>query len=82
MALVYSFVAVGKNTVSLVSREVVCTINKTLQHKLKWPSGQTLLDTQVEFIQLCRLLGVVEAIDATHILNKKSKYGAADCYYL
>jgi hypothetical protein len=41
--------AVGKSTVSLLLREVVYAINETLRHELKWPSGQTLLDTQVDF---------------------------------
>jgi hypothetical protein len=72
---------VGKNIVSLLLREVVYAINETLRHELKWPSGQTLLDTQVDFFQLCRLPGVVGAIDATHISILKPKYGALDYYY-
>jgi hypothetical protein len=42
---------------------------------------QTLLDTQLDFFQLCGLLGVVGAIDATHISISKPKYGASDYYY-
>jgi hypothetical protein len=73
--------AVGKSTVSLLLRDVVYAINETLRHELKWPSGQTLLDTQLDFFQLCGLPGVVGAIDATHISISKPKYGASDYYY-
>jgi hypothetical protein len=73
--------AVGKSTVSLVLREVVCAINDTLRHELKWPLGQAMVENQLEFFQLCGLPGVVGAIDATHISIKKPKYGAVDYYY-
>jgi hypothetical protein len=31
--------AVGRSTVSLILREVVCVINDTLHHEFMWPAG-------------------------------------------
>jgi hypothetical protein len=73
--------AVGKNTVSMILREVVHAINKALQYEISWPTGERLLETQADFQRLCGLRAVVGAIDGTHVAISKLRYGPTDYYY-
>jgi hypothetical protein len=63
--------AVGRNTVSLILREVVCAINDTLHHELMWPAGQCTGEVQADFFNLCELPTVLGAINGTHISISK-----------
>ena len=73
--------AIGRNTVSLVLREVVQAINVTLRSEITRPTGEKMLQTEAAFQELCGLLGVLGAIDGTHVSINKSRFGAADYFY-
>jgi hypothetical protein len=72
---------VGRSTISLILRDVVCAINDTLRHELMWPTGQRIGEVQDDFFNLCGLPGVVGAIDGTHISISKPRFGLADYFY-
>jgi hypothetical protein len=72
---------VGKNTVSMILREVVNGINEALRQEIFWLVGDRLRETQEEFLRLCGLLVVLGAIDGMHISISKPKYGLADYFY-
>ena len=73
--------AVGKSTMSLILREVVCAINNTLHHEFIWPARQRIGQIQANFFNLCGLLGMVGAINGTHISISKPRFGTADYFY-
>ena len=73
--------AIGKSTVSSVLRDVVHAVNDALRHKLTWPTGDRLRETQQKFHELCGLPAVVGAIDGTHISIAKPRHVPGDYYY-
>lgn len=73
--------AVGKNTVSTILRDVVHAVNDTLKHELSWPTGERLRQIELDFYNLCGLLGVVGAIDSTHVSISKPQHVPADYFY-
>ena len=73
--------AIGRSTISLVLREVVQAINVMLRSEIAWPIGERLLETEATFHELCGLLGVVGAIDGTHVSICKPWYGCVDYFY-
>jgi hypothetical protein len=75
------FRAVGKNTISMILREVVHVINEALRHEISWPTGKRLLETQGDFQRLCGLPVVVGATDGTHVAISKPRYGPVDYFY-
>ena len=56
-------------------------INITLRSEISWPTGDKLLQTEAAFHELCGLLGVVGAIDGTHVSISKPHFGFADYFY-
>ena len=73
--------AIGRSTICLVLREVVQAINMALRSEIAWPSGNRVLEIEAGFQQLCGLLGVVGAIDGTHILISKPRESPTDYFY-
>lgn len=39
----------------------------TMRHKIVWPTGERVRETQAKFSNLCGLLGVVGAIDGMNV---------------
>lgn len=80
--LIYSeLFAIGKSIVSMLLRDVVSAVNVTLRHELTWPTGIRMTKTENKFQQLYGLLGVVGAIDSTHVSISKPKHFPIDYYY-
>ena len=52
-----------------------------LRGEISWPRGAQLIQTELDFYQLCGLPGVVGAIDGTHIGISKPRVGPADYFY-
>ena len=73
--------AIGRSTVSKVLRDMVSAINKTMRHKISWPTGNRLRKTQEKFFTLCSLLAVVGAINGMHVSISKSQFTPGDYYY-
>ena len=63
--------AIGRSTISTMLREVVNAINETLRHKIMWPTGRRLRETEAKFFQLCGLPCVIGAIDGMHLAISK-----------
>ena len=73
--------AMGRSTISLVLRDVVQAINVTLRSEISWPTGERIVKVEAAFQELCGLLGVLGAIDGTHVTISKLRFGSADYFY-
>jgi hypothetical protein len=73
--------AVGISTVSKMLYETVHAINVVLRHEISWPTGRRLVETQVAFKALCKILAIVGAIDGTHIHIVEPAARPEDYYY-
>jgi hypothetical protein len=73
--------AVGTSIVSTILYDTVRALNVVLRDEIAWPTGQQLVQIQVEFRELCSLPAVVGAIDCTHIHIAKPAIGPEDYFY-
>jgi hypothetical protein len=73
--------AIGVSTVSNILHDTVRAINVVLRDQISWPTGQQLVETQMQFRELCNLPAVVRAIDCTHIHIAKPSVGPEDYFY-
>jgi hypothetical protein len=73
--------AVGTSTVSNILHDTIRVLNVVFRDQISWPTGQQLLQTQMDFRELCSLPAVVGAIDCTHIQKAKPAIGLEDYFY-
>ena len=73
--------AVGQSIVSMYLRDVVYAINLEFRAEISFPRGQRLRNNMHAFHEFCGLLGVVGAIDGTHIHIRKPYVGPEDYFY-
>lgn len=59
--------AIGRSTVGRAIREVVNAVNVVFRSQISWPQGDQLLQVMSNYISWCQMLGMVGAIDCTHI---------------
>jgi len=62
-------------------RDVVHVVNIGFKNEIQWPSAKDVLEVATGFNQLCRLLGVVGAIDKTHFAISKPWFTPANYFY-
>jgi hypothetical protein len=71
----------GTSTISSIIHDTVRALNVVLRDQISWPTGQHLLQIQLEFRELCSLPALVGAINCTHIHIAKPAVGPEDYFY-
>jgi hypothetical protein len=73
--------AIGKSTVSVVIREVVCAINFVYSDVVRWPRGAEMRQTMLDFKSWCGMPSVQGTLDCTHIAIAKPPDFPEDYWY-
>jgi hypothetical protein len=80
--LVYSEqFAIGRSTIGLVIREVVCAICIVYADEIRWPCGHEMRQVMLEFKKWSGLSSVHGAIDCIHVAISKPRLYPEDYYY-
>jgi len=66
---------------SSILKDVVHAINNTLRHELSWSRGEWIQQIEEDFYNLCNLLGIMGAIDGTHVSISKPQNCLVDYFY-
>ncbi len=61
----FELFVIGKSITHLVSHEFLCTMNFVLKNQIEWPKGNALIEIMDGFKDLCGMLSIHGAIDAT-----------------
>ncbi len=58
---------IGKLIIHLVLHEFLCAMNSILKNQVEWPKDNAFIEVMDGFEDLCGMLSIHGAIDATHI---------------